>query len=281
MRSARRITRILAIAGVVLLTSGCQKQKALPDLSNLGAITAFSREEGSGTRAEFETLLHLQKSEAAQVVSSTEEMIEMVASSKGAIGYTAFSSLLGANAIKALEVDGITPTSETIKNGKYPLCREYFLAYTGELSEVETDFLAYIKTAGQEVVGQFCIPESKADTFLSDQSEGSISIHGSSSAAPILTALAKDYQTYNPNVQITIETTDSSSGLNDALEGKCDLAMSSRSLKDYEKELLQTQVIGKDAIAVIVASDHPLQNLSMKQIGKIYENTYENWSDIK
>ena len=57
--------------------------------------------------------------------------------------------------------------------------------------------------------------------------------------------------------------------------------MSSRALKDYEKELLNAQVIGKDAIAVLVQSENPVQDLSAKQIRKIYEKTYENWSDIK
>ena len=56
--------------------------------------------------------------------------------------------------------------------------------------------------------------------------------------------------------------------------------MSSRALKDYEKELLNAQVIGKDAIAVLVQSENPVQDLSAEQIRKIYEKTYENWSDI-
>ena len=57
--------------------------------------------------------------------------------------------------------------------------------------------------------------------------------------------------------------------------------MSSRALKDYEKELLNAQVIGKDAIAVLVQSENPVQALSAEHIRKIYEKTYENWSDIK
>lgn len=82
-------------------------------------------------------------------------------------------------------------------------------------------------------------------------------------------------------MQILIETTDSTSGLNAALEGSWDLAMTSRSLKDYEKELLNTQVIGKDAIAILVQAENPVQNLSEEQILKIYEKTYKNWSEIQ
>lgn len=105
------------------------------------------------------------------------------------------------------------------KNGTYPLCREYLLAYTGDLSEAETDFLAYIKTAGQQIVEQFCVPAGKTNTFSSDQSSGIIRINGSSSAAPILESLAEDYQKYNKHVQILLETTDSTSGPKCCLRG--------------------------------------------------------------
>ena len=82
-------------------------------------------------------------------------------------------------------------------------------------------------------------------------------------------------------MQILLETTDSTSGLNAALEGSCALAMTSRALKDYEKELLNTQVIGKDAIAVLVQAENPVQNLSEEQILRIYEKTYRNWSEVR
>ena len=59
------------------------------------------------------------------------------------------------------------------------------------------------------------------------------------------------------------------------------MAMTSRALKDYEKELLNTQVIGKDAIAVLVQAENPVQNLSEEQILKIYEKTYRNWSEVR
>ena len=56
MRRTGSIASLLAIAGITLLLSGCRHQNELPDLSGLGAITAISREDGSGTKAEFENL---------------------------------------------------------------------------------------------------------------------------------------------------------------------------------------------------------------------------------
>lgn len=57
--------------------------------------------------------------------------------------------------------------------------------------------------------------------------------------------------------------------------------MTSRARRIHEKELLNTQVIGKDAIAVLVQAENPVQNLSEEQILKIYEKTYRNWSEVR
>lgn len=135
--------------------------------------------------------------------------------------------------------------------------------------------------AGQKLVPDYGIPVRKVSSFLSDQSQGTIRINGSSSEAPLLKALAEDYKTYNSHAQIQIEVTDSTTGLNKAMDGSCDLAMSSRELKDYEKELLQSQAIAIDGIAVIVNLENPVENLSVEQIRAIYDGKYETWGDLK
>lgn len=104
---------------------------------------------------------------------------------------------------------------------------------------------------------------------------------GSSSISPIMQKLIDGYRKYNENVQIALTTSDSSSGLNAAIRGECDWAISSRTLKDYEKELLETKVIGSDAIALLVNKDNPVENLTMKQIRGIYDKDFEKWEDIK
>lgn len=52
--------------------------------------------------------------------------------------------------------------------------------------------------------------------------------------------------------------------------------MSSRELKDYEAELLETKVIGKDAVAIVINEE----NLTIKQLTDLYTGTYKNWDDI-
>lgn len=273
----------LLLSGLLLLPclSGCQKSQELPDLSSMGEVVAVSREEGSGTRAEFENLIGTTEAGADLIALSTDEVMVQVSDNRDAVGYLAVSALKNGGAAKVLSVNGIIPSAETIRNGKYPLCRNYNLAYMGELDAAETDFLAYIMSAGQSIVSEDCVPVKDGTSFLSDQSAGSITITGSTSIAPLMEKLASDYRTYNSNVSISIEATDSSSGLTAAIRSECDFAMSSRELKDYEKELLNTKIIATDGIAMIVNAANPLSDVTVKQIKGLYHGDFAAWSDLK
>ena len=141
--------------------------------------------------------------------------------------------------------------------------------------------MAYVKSAGQAVVADYCVPVKKSETFLSDKSGGTVEIHGSTSAAPIVSKLAEEYMKINQAAKIVVTESDSTQGLNDALQGRCDLGMSSRSLQPYESELLTSYVFGRDAIAVIVNSENPLSDISVDMLKKIYDKKYTEWGDLK
>lgn len=262
------------------LTACGAKQTNTPDLSSLGAMTILAREDGSGTKEEFENLANTQEKGATAEAASTQDVEKTIALDKNAVGYIAYGSASSDDSVRLLRIDGVAPTPETIKDNSYPLCRKYYLAYSGQLTPVEQDFLTYVLTQGQETVSQTYIPVKKVQTFLSDKSAGNIQIAGSSSAAPLVQTLAEEYMRVNPNANITVKATDSSRGLTAAIRGDCDLAMSSRSLKNYESELLSTQAIASDAIAVAVNADNPLDNLSMDQLTGIYNGQYKQWTDL-
>lgn len=268
-------------AAMILLLNACGSKSQLPDISVLGTAVVVSREDGSGTRAEFENLVQTDGKGTDQVASSTDETLEMVGEDLNAIGYAAYSSAADKSGIKLLSVDGVAPSEDTIKKGKYPLCRNYYLAYSGELNALEKDFLAFVATAGQDIVAKSCIAVKEAGTFLSDQSSGSIRIEGSSSVAPIMEELAGEYKDYNPNAEIEVESTDSGAGLTAAIRGECDFAMSSRNLESYEEELLEKSEIGTDGIIVAVNSGNPVTDLSMKQVKGLYDGSYESWGDME
>ena len=275
------IGRVLAMTALgSLLLTGCGAKVDVPDMSAMGTINVVSREEGSGTKTEFDNLVDTDATGTNTVADSTDKVISQVASDKNAIGYIAYSAENNSG-VKVLDVDGTAPDAASIEKDKYPLCRDYILVYSGELSAVAKDFMAYVKSAGQAVVADYCVPVKKSETFLSDKSGGTVEIHGSTSAAPIVSKLAEEYMKINPAAKVAVTESDSTQGLNDALQGRCDLGMSSRSLQSYESELLTSYVFGRDAIAVIVSSENPLSDISVDMLKKIYDKNYTAWSDLR
>lgn len=277
----KMIGRFLAMTALgSLLLTGCGAKVDVPDMSSMGTVNVVSREEGSGTKKEFDNLVGTDATGTNTVADSTDKVISEVDSDKNAIGYIA-SSKLDDSGVKVLKVDGVTPDAASIEKDKYPLCRDYILVYNGELSAVAKDFMAYVKSAGQAVVADYCVPVKKSETFLSDKSGGTVEIHGSTSAAPIVSKLAEEYMKINPSAKVVVTESDSTQGLNDVLQGRCDLGMSSRSLQSYESELLTSYVFGRDAIAVIVNSENPLSDISVDMLKKIYDKKYTEWGDLK
>lgn len=272
---------MLAVIGIFGMTACEKNTEKLPDLSTMGKVVAVSREEGSGTRMEFETLLDTTEAGAQEVATSTDEVKKQVADHVNAIGYMAYSGNKINGQTKMIKVDGKKLSAKTVQDGKYPLCRNYYIAYRGELNAVEQDFLSYMMSQGQKIVKKSCVPVQKVSTFLSDKSKGEITIQGSTSAAPLIKAMIKDYKRYNPNAKISMKLSDSSQGLTAAIRGECDLAVSSRDLKDYESELLTAKAFAKDGIAMIVHKENPIKDLSVKQMKKLYDGDCKNWSDLK
>ena len=236
----------------------------------------MAREEGSGTRSTFAEKAGIaddatgldQTTKDCQTAESNEAVLEQVAKNPDAIGYLS-SAIAGQN-------DQVHEVTITKKN----LSRSFYLAYTGQLSDVEEDFIRYIKSAGQEIVADTYTPVAEPATFLSDKAKGKIVIGGSTSVAPLVQKLAEAYQALNPNAEIEIRETDSQNGLSGAMEGTYDLGMSSRELKSYEEELLTKVKIGQDQIEVIVNKENPVQELSADQLRKIYTGELTKWSQL-
>ena len=129
-------------------------------------------------------------------------------------------------------------------------------------------------------VADIIMPNYTEAVFLSGKQEGRIIINGSTSAAPLIEELAEGYEAYNPNAEIVIEKSDSTKGINDAMQGRCDMAMVSRELESYEQELLQYEAIAKEGIAIIVNEENPIENITIDQIRDIYNGRIKAWSDL-
>lgn len=272
---------LCAAALATLLLSGCGTMKGPKvDLSSLGEIHAIVREEGSGTKNEFERLVGASSTKGKQA-NSTEEAVKLVASDKDAIAYVAFDAVKNPVAgVKVLSVEAQKPTEKTISSGKYPLTRTYYLCYLGEASPAVTDLITFAKGAGQGVVPAFATPLRAPVSFLSNKPAGTLTIEGSTSVAPLMKALLERYAVLNPNLKVTLTPTDSSKGLNAAINKKTDLAMSSRNLKSFESELLTAEPIARDGIAIIVNEKNPLTTLTKDQIKDLFSGKWKNWKDM-
>ena len=256
-------------------------------------VNVISREEGSGTRGAFIELFGIeQKNEDGEktdyttddcdITNSTSVMMTSVSGNDCAIGYISLGSLN--DTVKALAIDGAEASVENIKAGTYNVARPFNIATLAETSEAAQDFITFIMSAeGQAVIesnGYIAVVEN-APAFEGGKVSGKIVIAGSSSVTPVMEKLTEAYMAINPDVEIELQQSDSSSGITSTIDGVCDIGMASRELKDAEIEAgLTPMTIAMDGIAVIVSNDNPVDGLTSEQVRNIYMGEITDWSEV-
>ena len=116
----------------------------------------------------------------------------------------------------------------------------------------------------------------------SEESETkTVSTDGSTSMEKVIGALGESFMANNSGVTFTYNPTGSGSGITAVSEGRCDIGLSSRALKDEEKEsgLVET-VLAYDGIAIIVNNDNPVSDISLEDLAKVYTGEITNWSEL-
>ena len=110
---------------------------------------------------------------------------------------------------------------------------------------------------------------------------GTVSTDGSTSLEKVIGALGEAYMADNFGVTFTYNPTGSGSGITAVAEGRCDIGLSSRALKDGEKaQGLTETVLAYDGIAIIVNPANPVADLSLLEIAAIYTGSIKNWSEL-
>lgn len=255
-------------------------------------ITIVSREDGSGTRGAFIELFGIEEkngdekvdmtTEEAQITNSTSVMLTTVADNEYAIGYVSLGSL--DDSVKAVQIDGAEATAENVKSGTYKVSRPFNIAVKEDLdNEVAKDFISFIMSEeGQNVVEEnHYIAVDDAKPFEGTTPSGKAVIGGSSSISPVMEKLIEAYKALNPNAEIELQTTDSTTGMTSAVDGSYDIGMASRELKDTElAEGLQATVIATDGIAVIMNKNSTVDNLSSEQVKSIYTGEALTWDEV-
>ena len=258
------------------------------------AISVISREDGSGTRGAFVELFGVeQKNEAgekedmtteeASITNSTSVMMTTVAGNVNAIGYISLGSLN--DTVKAVNIDGVAPSVDAIKDGSYKISRPFNVVPTvAGLTPEAQDFMNYIMSAdGQAVVEEngYIASVDNAEAYTGGNMSGKVIVAGSSSVTPVMEKLKEAYVALNPDMTVEVQMSDSSTGVTSAIDGTCDLGMVSRELKDSETEKgAVSTAIALDGIAVIVNNDAAITDLTAEQVKDIYTGVVTDWSQL-
>lgn len=289
----------ILLAGAMMLSGSALAFEASDE------ITVISREANSGTRGAFDELMGVvvktdegtedRLYEEAVLVDSTDAVVSKVEVDGQAIGYTSLGAIN--DKVKAMPVDGVEPTVDNVKNGSYALARPFVLAtQTGSEDPVAADFIKYVlSTAGQAIVAERGYVTATDDTATTaDGSEaaaateyapsgisGKITLSGSTSVEKVIEALKEGYVALNPDVTIEITYSGSSAGIKDVTEGKVNIGMSSRALKEDELAALTATTFAHDGIAVIVNLENPAESLTSAQITSIYTGETRTWDVLE
>ena len=276
---------VMALAAV--MTAGMTVPAMAADISS-DPITVVSREDGSGTRGAFIELFGVEEKDAdgnkvdntteeATIANSTEIVLSNVASDPSAIGYVSLGSLN--DKVKALKIDGAEATVDNIKSGTYKISRPFNIATNGTPSDAAQDFINYILSSeGQKVVEDagYIASVDNAEAYANSGAKGKVVIAGSSSVTPVMEKLKEAYAKVNSDVEIEINQSDSTTGLQAAMDGTADIGMASRELKDSENSLTPT-VIEIDGIAVIENNDNSVDDMTADQIKAIFTGETTTW----
>ena len=110
---------------------------------------------------------------------------------------------------------------------------------------------------------------------------GKVATDGSTSMEKVIGILGEAFQKDNPGITFTYNPTGSGSGITAVANDRCDIGLSSRKLKDKEKEsgLVET-VLAYDGIAMVVHPNSPVSGLKVEDIAKIYKGEIKNWKEV-
>ncbi|XHW92247.1 substrate-binding domain-containing protein [Streptococcus dysgalactiae subsp. equisimilis] len=290
-----KVKKMLVLAAISLTGFGlvaCGNTNSGNGQSASGKIEVISRENGSGTRGAFTEITGILKKDGdketdnttktAVIQNSTEGVLSAVQGNANAIGYISLGSLT--KSVKALAIDGVKASRETVLDGEYPLQRPFNIVWSSDLSQVGQDFIKFIHSQqGQQVVTENKFIEAKTETaeYTSRNLSGKLSVVGSTSVSPLMEKLAEAYKKENPEVTIDITSNGSSAGITAAKEKTADIGMVSRELSPEEGKSLTHDAIALDGIAVVVNNDNKASQISMAQLADVFSGQLTTWDKLK
>lgn len=111
------------------------------------------------------------------------------------------------------------------------------------------------------------------------QLSGTIEVTGASTIGPLMTEIAKRFESQHPKVRVNVQMGGTSRGIADARKGLADIGMASRDLKDDESDLKKF-IIARDGVCIILHDTNPVSELSDEQIIEIYTGNTKSWMQV-
>ncbi len=252
-------------------------------------ITVISREAGSGTRSAFEDIIGIDSGDvkASLISDKTNNVLTEVSNNINAIGYVSLGSLN--DTVKPLKVGGVEATSENIVSGTYSMSRPFELVYNTQngMTNVTAEFANFIKSsqANDIIVAEGYIPvvndAKEYEVTTSFDSKQVLKVSGSTSVEPLFEKLFAEFESFHSDkVVLEMTANGSGTGISNATDGTVDIGMSSREIKDSEKEKVSVITLAKDGIAVVVNLDNPVSDISIESLNKIYAGEIIKFSSL-
>lgn len=253
-------------------------------------IVVVVREDGSGTKSAFMEIIGLKgKSDVdgAIVGYGTAGMLTAVKNNANAIGYDSLGYVT--NEVKILTVNGVAPSSETIKNGTYKISRPLSVIYQPdavENSNVNAKYLEFLKSSeAQEIISAngYITNVDSSDSYVpATDLSGTINISGSTSLQPLMEKLASKFETLQAGVTVYVVGGGSGTGYNDANKSVSDFGMISETFNQNKADKCVSYVVALDGIAVIVNKKNDINDISLENLKGIFdkENQIKTWNKI-
>lgn len=109
---------------------------------------------------------------------------------------------------------------------------------------------------------------------------GKVATGGSTSMKNVIAALTEGFAEVEPGVTVSYDPTGSGAGITGASEKTLDIGLSSRALKDAEKDTVEGAIVALDGIAIVVNKENPVTDLTVEQLAKMFTGEITNWSEV-
>ncbi len=295
--------KILILGLVALLLTGCSSNGSTGNEETKQIVNIYTRDSASGTREAFEKAIDLDViSNTAIEVASNGDMITKVKSDENAIGYVSLSTDLLNTGLKALNIEGVVPSVDTVLNDTYSMKRpfSYVTRAAGdykseELQQLVVAYLDYLNNSieGALVVsaaggivdtsGKVAFSTLKGNHSILNQDNSHLTINtaGSTSVASTLQATLEAFSPMAGNFKFTMNQTGSSDGYKRVLGSEkdgvnqADIGFASRDFSDQEDvtSALNSGIYCIDAVVVIVNENSEVNDITLDTLNAIYAGT--------